>query len=146
QYFNEMLVQYPHGRQRKIRQVVPDNMVVLHPEPLDVEGSYDVLFQPANPFWVLEYVSKSSKRKDYDKSFRKYERKLKVPYCMLFSPEPQDLPLFHHQGERSVSVTPNAARRLALPELDLELALLDGWVRFWYKGDLLPLPADLQRQ
>jgi hypothetical protein len=29
--------------------------------------------------------------------------------------------------------------------VDLEVALLDGWVRFWYKGEQLPLPADLQR-
>ena len=28
----------------------------------------------------------------------------------------------------------------------MELALLDGWVRFWYQGKLLPLPADLRRQ
>jgi hypothetical protein len=146
QVFNGMLVQYPHGRQRKIRQVVPDNMVVLHPEPLDAVGSYDVLFQPASPFWVLEYVSKSSERKDYEDSFRKYERELKVTYCLLFYPDTQDLTLFHHTGQRYASVTPNAARRLALPELELELALLDGWVRFWYQGKLLPLPADLQRQ
>jgi Uma2 family endonuclease len=146
QYFNEMLVQYPHGRQRKIRQVVPDNMVVLHPAPLDAVGSYDVPFQPAGPFWVLEYVSKSSERKDYEDSFRKYERELKVPYYLLFYPDTQDLTLFRHSGQRYVSVTPNAGRRLALPELDLELALLDGWVRFWYQGKLLPLPADLQRQ
>jgi Uma2 family endonuclease len=146
QYFNEMLVQYPHGRQRKIRQVVPDNMVVLHPEPLDAVDSYDVPFQPTGPFWVLEYVSKSSERKDYEDSFRKYERELKVPYYLLFYPDTQDLTLFHHSGQRYASVTPNDGRRLALPELDLELALLDGWVRFWYQGKLLPLPADLQRQ
>jgi hypothetical protein len=29
--------------------------------------------------------------------------------------------------------------------LELEVALLVGWVRFWYQGELLPLPADLQR-
>ena len=26
------------------------------------------------------------------------------------------------------------------------MALLDGWVRFWYQGVLLPLPAELQRE
>jgi hypothetical protein len=29
--------------------------------------------------------------------------------------------------------------------MDLEIALQGGWVRYWYQGDLLPLPADLQR-
>jgi len=29
--------------------------------------------------------------------------------------------------------------------LSLEVGLVSGWVRFWRKGDLLPLPADLVR-
>src|SRR5262249_52347929 len=145
QYFNELLVQYPHGRQQKIRQVVPDNMVVVHPEPIDAEGSYDVLFQPVRPFWVLEYVSPSSRRKDYDDSFRKYERELKVPYYLVFHPDTQDLTLFRHTGKKYVTVRANAAGRLAIKRLDLEMALLDGGVKFGYKDNLLPLPADRQR-
>src|SRR5262245_58872292 len=76
--FNELLVQYRRGRPKRIRQVVPDNMVVIHPEPVEAVGSYDVDLQPARPFWTLEYVSKSSRRKDYEDNFRKYERELKV--------------------------------------------------------------------
>jgi hypothetical protein len=34
QYFNELLVQYPYGRGQKIRQVVPDNMVVVYEQPI----------------------------------------------------------------------------------------------------------------
>jgi hypothetical protein len=30
-------------------------MVVIHSEPIDAEGSYDVPLQPAGPFWMLEY-------------------------------------------------------------------------------------------
>ena len=33
--------------------------------------------------------------------------------------------------------------RCAITELDIEVALHDGWVRFWHRGELLPLPADL---
>ncbi len=40
---------------------------------------------------------------------------------------------------------PTSKGRHALPELDVETVLLDDWVRFWYKGELLPLPVDLQR-
>src|SRR5262249_4020231 len=76
QAFNELLIQYPHGRQRAIRQVVPDNMVVIHPEPLGKLTSFNLPLQEARPFWVLEYVSKESKRKDYEDSFKKYEREL----------------------------------------------------------------------
>jgi Putative restriction endonuclease len=146
QVFNELLVQYPYGRRQQIRQVVPDNMVVVHPEPIQADGSYDVPFQPVGPFWVLEYVSKHNRRKDYDDSFRKYERELKVPYYLLFYPDNQELTLYRQKGKKYVSVRPNAAGRYAIPKLDLEMALLDGWVRFWYRGALLPLPGELQQQ
>lgn len=146
QVFNELLVQFPVRGRRQSRpaQVVPDNMVVIWKEPIDAEGSYDVPFQPVRPFWTLEYVSPSNKRKDYEDSFEKYER-LKVPYYLVLYSTTQDLTLFHPNGEKYVSKKPNRRGRLAVPELDIELALLDGWVRFWFKGELLPLPADLQR-
>jgi hypothetical protein len=146
QIFNELLVQYPVARSKKPGQVVPDNMVVVHVEPIQAEGSYDVPLQPVGPLWVLEYVSKNNKRKDYEDSFQKYERELKVPYYLVFYPDTQDLTLYRYRRNKYVSVKPNEHDRLELRELDLEMALLDGWVRYWYKGELLPLPADLQRQ
>ena len=63
--YNEMLVQYPR-KGKKAGQVVPDNMVVLHDGPLTAGGSFNLPLQPAKPYWMLEYVSKSSRRKDYD--------------------------------------------------------------------------------
>ncbi len=120
-------------------------MVVICKDPIQAEGSYDVPFQPVRPFWVFEYVSPSNQRKDYEDSFEKYER-LKVPYYLVFHSDSQDLTLFHHQGEKYVSKRPNRRGRLAIPELSMEVALLDGWVRYWYEDELLPLPADLQRE
>jgi hypothetical protein len=146
QAFNELLLQYRFGRRQVIRQVVPDNTVIKYPEPIDAETSYDVELQPVGPLLVLEYVSKNSKRKDYQDSFRKYERELKVPYYLLFYPDNQELTLFHLRGRKYVSVKPNEHGRYAIPELKLEVALLDGWVRYWYKGKLLPLPAELQQK
>jgi Uma2 family endonuclease len=146
QVYNELLVQYPRKRPRQPGQIVPDNMVVVCDELIRAEGSYDVLFQPVGPFWVMEYVSKNNPRKDYDKSFSKYERELKVPYYLVFYPDNQDLTLYHLTGKKYVSVKPNADGRYAVPELEIELALLDGWVRFWFRGELLPLPAELQKQ
>ena len=143
-YFNELLVQYPHGRMEETGQVVPDNMVVRYDGPISVEGSYDLALQPASPLLVLEYVSKSSKRKDYEGSFRKYELELEVPYYLLFYPETQDLSLFRRGKKKYISVKPNEAGRLAIPELDLEVAVLGEWARYWYRGELLRLPADLQ--
>src|SRR5579864_1372709 len=83
QVFNELLVQYPLRGQKRPGQVVPDNMIVIHPEPIQAEGSYDVPLQPVGPFCMLEYVSKSNRRKDYDQNMTKYERQLKVPYYLL---------------------------------------------------------------
>jgi Uma2 family endonuclease len=145
QVFNELLVQYPHGKKGDIHQVVPDNMVVLCDQPIDANGSYNVPLQPVLPFWVLEYVSKSNKRKDYEDSFHKYERELKVPFFLLFYPDGPDLTLYRHNGKKYVSVIANDNGRHPLPKVEMEIAILDGWVRYWYQGKLLPLPADLQR-
>jgi Uma2 family endonuclease len=145
-YFNELLIQYRLRGRRKPGQVVSDNMVVLTEEEIRAETSYNVPLEPAPPFWVMEYVSKNNKRKDYEDSFAKYERDLKVLYYLIFYPDNQELTLYRHNKRKYVSVKPNRHGRYAVPELDIEVALLDGWVRFWYKGELLPLPAELQRQ
>jgi Uma2 family endonuclease len=144
--FNELLLQYRLGRRMVIRQVVPDNTVVRYEGAIDADTSYDVELQPVGPLLVMEYVSKNSARKDYEDSFRKYERELKVPYYLLFYPDNQDLTLFRLRKGRYVSTKPNERGRYPVPELDLEVALLDGWVRFWYQGELLPLPAELQSE
>lgn len=144
--FNKLLVQYPLANsrgKRKIGQVVPDNMVVVYDGPIKAEGSYDIPLQPVGPLLVLEYVSKSSKRKDYDDSMYKYEHALKVPYYLLFYPEVQELTLYKHTGEKYVSTHPDAHGRHAIAELELEAAVQDGWVRYWFRGKLLPLPGEL---
>ena len=142
--FNELLVQYPRRGQRRPGQVVPDNMVVVSDQPIRASSSFNTPLESAKPFWMLEYVSKYNKRKDYEDSFRKYERDLKVPYYLVFYPDAQELTLFRHNKRKYVTMKPNAEGRYPIPELDLEVGLLDGWVRFWYQGELLPLPADLQ--
>ncbi len=144
--FNELLVQYEVSGQKRPGQVVPDNMVVVHEEKIEAEGSYDVPLQPVGPFWMLEYVSKSSRRKDYDDNFDKYEKELKVPYYLTFYPENQEMTLYRLRGRRYKSVHPNDAGRCPLTDLELEMAILDGWVRFWFRGELLPLPAELQHE
>ena len=145
QVFNELLVQYPLGRGEDIEQVVPDNMVVVSEQPVRAKTSFNLPLESAVPFWVMEYVSNNSKRKDYDESFHKYERDLKVRYYLAFYPDDQELTLFRHTGRKYVTVKPNERGRYAIPELEIEVALHDGWVRYWYQGELLPLPADLQR-
>jgi len=148
QCFSELLVQYPvPGRDPdEPARVVPDNMVVVHPEPIRADRSYMLPLQPVGPFLVLEYVSQGSRRKDYDDSYRKYERELRVPYYLLFYSDNEEMTLFRLVGDRYVTVTPHPAGRLAIPELELEVALHEGWVRFWFRGGLVPVPTELQKR
>lgn len=146
QIFSKLLVQYPVKRRKKPGQVVPDNMVLVHGQPIDAEGSYDIPLQPVPLFWVLEYVSKKNRRKDFEDSMPRYEQDLKVPYYLLFVPDEQDLTLYHHSGKKYTPIKPNEHGRCAIPELELELGLRDGWVRYWFRGELLPLPAELRRE
>ena len=144
QYFNELLVQYPwHG---KIRQVVPDNMLIHSTEPSRACTNYALEFEAVLPFLVMEYVSPNSERKDYDESYRKYEQELKVPYCLLFHPEKQDLRVYRHDGQRYVRLEPGLHGRCQIPELELEVGIYQHWVRFWHQGQLLELPAELQQR
>lgn len=146
QVFNELLVQYPRPRRRKPGQVVPDNMIVLHAEPIKAVGSYNTPLQPVGPFCTMEYVSRGNERKDYTLSMNKYEGDLKVPYYLLFVPDSQEMTLYHHTGEKYVSVLPNAQGRCEIAELELEVGLHGGWMRYWFRGELLPLPAELQAE
>ena len=149
QVFNELLVQYPHPEDTQKREsVVPDNMVVLHSKDLGPLLSFNVPALAMVPFWVLEYVSKSSEPKDENVSFRKYELELKVPYYLIFYPGNDELTLYRQNKRRSRydTVLPNAEGRSALPEVDIEVGLVDGWARFWYKGRMLPLPAELDQE
>jgi Uma2 family endonuclease len=144
QYFNELLVQYAFRGQ--MRQVVPDNMLVLSTQPIQAQTNYAVELEATGPFLVMEYVSPRSERKDYDESFRKYERELKVPYCIQFHPGKQDLRVYRHDGEHYVRLEPDVNGRYLIEELDLHIGLHQHWVRFWYQGQLLELPAELQQR
>lgn len=146
QCFNELLIQYPRGKRQKLGKVVPDNFVLIHSKPIEALTSFSTQVQPVGPLLVLEYVSKHSERKDYDNNYEKYEEELKVPYYLIFYPDNEEMTLFRLGRKGYTAVPPNADGRVAVPELELEAGLLDGWVRFWFRGEQLPLPGDLLRQ
>ena len=45
--------------------------------------------------------------------------------------------------DRISTVIPNEQGQCLIAELELEVALLDSWVRYWFRGKRLPLPADV---
>jgi Uma2 family endonuclease len=140
-YFNELLIQFFH--EGNFRRVCPDNMVVLGDLPERDRGHFDPELEPCPAFWVLEYVSPNDKRKDYEDSFRKYEE-LKVPCYLVFDPATRALSFFRLDGEHYARQAPDAEGRFTIPELDLRFGVLDGWVRFWHRGELLELPRELR--
>ncbi len=148
QVFSEMLIQYPIAGEDpdEPARVVPDTMVIVWPTPLAPLKAFHIPNQKARPTLVMEYVSQSNRRKDYEDNYKKYERDLKVPYYLVFDPEKQDLTVFHLKRRKYVAIEANDAARLAIPELELEVAILDRWVRFWHRGKLLALPGELLNQ
>jgi hypothetical protein len=142
--FGELLIQYPVPGLRQPGRVVPDNFVVVHDGPLDFDGSYPLELAPAGLTLVMEYVSKGNKRKYYDDNLVRYEQALRVPYFLLFYPDNEELTLFRLVGGKYQAVHANAAGRLAVPELELDVGILDGWARFWFRDELVPIPTELQ--
>ena len=115
-------------------------------QPLVVDESFNTFRQPVGPLLVLDYVSRLNFRKDYLDSFRKYEIDLKVPYYLLFYPHKSELFVFRLADEAYAPIEPNSMGRLAIPELELEVAVLDGWVRYWFRGNLIPLPGEMLKR
>ncbi len=146
QCFNELLVQYSIPGQKQPGRVIPDNFVVIHPEPLGRMTSFAVATAPVRPFLVLEYVSKDNYRKDYEDNLVRYEQSLRIPYYLAFYPDNEELTVFRLKGGKYEASHANPAGRYAVPELELEVALLGGWVRFWFRGELVPLPAELSEK
>src|SRR5580700_8634926 len=116
-------------------------MVVLHPDQIAATWSYNVPLQPVGPFWVIDYVCAGNARKDYVEHRAKYELELKVPYYLRFAPDSRVLTLYRHTGKRYVRVRANTQGRFAIAELELEIGLHDGWMRYWFRSKLLLLPA-----
>src|SRR5437588_278492 len=55
----------------------------------------------------------------------------------------REITLCRLAGGKYAAAHANASGRLAIPELELAAALLAGWTRFWFRGELVPLPAEL---
>lgn len=145
--YGELLIQW-RNEKGELRRVVPDNMVVLADQRPDASTNFAIEVQQARPFFVLEYVSEANKRKHYQKSYDKYETELNVPYYSIFHLDDQKLLLLEYderQG-RYRSLPPDPKGRHAIRELDLEVGLLDGWVRFWWKGALLRTTTELHAE
>jgi hypothetical protein len=157
QPFTNLLLQFPNPDDAEAPdQLAPDNSVFVHPTSLKIGVSFDAPLHPVGPFLVMNYVSTEREQKYEDVSYTKCAQQLKVPYYLLFCPprneyrlsklKDGEYTLFKLKDGAYTMVLPNAQRRSAIPELDLEVALLDGWMRYWFRGELVPLPGDLLKE
>lgn len=139
--FNELLLLFARGEGTD--RVVPDNFVMLEPPSQPYDSSFRVSATD-RPFWVLEYVSPSTQNKDYVESFEKYED-LGIPYCTMFEPPVQKLTMFRHDAHRYQPMQADEDSRYLIPELELKVGVMDGWMRFWFREELLPGPSEETR-
>jgi hypothetical protein len=143
QPFTSLLIQFP--RAEEPGQVAPNNAVVVSSTPVKFYGHFDMPFQPVGPFIVMVYASDGSRRKE--KSNRAtYQNELKVPYYLLFHPDANEFTLFRLGETNYSAVRPDANGRCPIPELELEVGLVGDWVRYWFRGELLPLPGELLKE
>jgi len=84
-----------------------------------------------------------SNPKDYRDNFDKCERELCVPYYLLFDLNQIAIRLYRWTLQGYEAVAANELGRLVVPELEIEVALVGDWMRFWFRGELVPLPAEL---
>ncbi len=137
--FNELLVQYRDG-DRPV-QVVPDVFVILNEFEQTDRSSYVVEYEAQPVFLVIEVLSPNTKMKDNVDSFKKYEKDLHVPYCILVDPETAELKVHQWKNGRYRRATVVSGRHL-IPELELAVGMQDGIARFWHRGELLRVSVE----
>jgi hypothetical protein len=138
QPFTNLLIQFPQPGEDEPGQLATDNSVFVHSAQLNVGVSFDAPMQPVGPFIVMEYTERSRAER--------YEKELKVPYYLLFYPDADEFTLFKLKDGKYTAAVPNANGRCPIPELELEVGLLGKWMRYWFRGDMLPLPGDLLKE
>jgi Putative restriction endonuclease len=141
QPFTKLLIQFP-DRDGVPDWIAPESTVFLHSTPLKIGNSFDVPFQPVGPFFVLEYLTEANQR-SIQENYEWCERELKIPYYLRFDFETNAITLLNLKDGRYSALPPDANGRFALPELGLEVAILETWVRYWFRGELIPLPGEL---
>lgn len=139
-YFNELLIEYRTADGSPGR-VVPNNFVTVHPEPIKAGNSFDLSEQPTRPLLALEYVTEY-RRPEFKQNRAKYERDLRIPYYLRVYPHDGRIAMYSLRDDRYTAAQLNAEGRFAVPELESEFGVVDGAVRVWFRGELVPLIAE----
>ncbi len=145
---NELLVQYPQSDVvRDIGRVVPDNLILVAARPIQGRIAFNTPYEAGDMVMAMEYVSEESKKKDFETNMTRYER-LKIGHYLIFDPVAKTVHLFKRSRVRKayLPVKPKRSGRYPVPPLELEMGVYDDWLRYWFRGRLLPLPGELDEQ
>jgi len=139
--FNELLIRYLDPEREG--RVVPNNFVVVHPEPIKVHDVFDVLEQPVGPTLVIDYINDYRNPLSYNWHYDCYEQQLKVPYYLCAYPIEKRLTLYRLVDGKYREVAPNEAGRHPIADLEVEVGWHEGWMRFWFRGKMVPTPGEM---
>lgn len=145
QCFNELLIRYPRP-DGSTGRAVPNNFVVMHPEPVAVYDSFDTAGQPAKPLLVIDYITELRNPEAYKHNPDRYGRELRVPYYLVAYPEEKRFTLYRLTDGGYADVPPNESGRFPVPELEVEVGMHDGWMRFWFGCELVKTPAEMYQE
>jgi hypothetical protein len=141
--FNRISVWCPKGNSGNRRFVTPDHTIVIHsgPVPLDTDPVY--LSAAVQPILAVNYVSADCPRPaDFERQRR--EAEAGITYSLVFDADRRSVTGYHlTRPRRYVPLKCDEWNRLAVPELDLEVLVRDGWMRYWFRGELMPLATEL---
>jgi len=138
---------YAQGDPRSV--VSPDTYVVRGVAP-HLRRIFKVWEEGGNlPCFVLEITSRGTRREDLGEKMFRYRDELRVPEYFLFDPFrewiPEGLRGFElRPGPVYVALSPRDGR-LFSQQLGLELAVIEGHLRFFVPGATQPLPTDAER-
>lgn len=130
---------------------VPDVPALLNGQ---VRRSYVLWHEPIHPSLLIEFVSgDGSQERDTTPSrgkFWVYENAVLTGYYVIFDAFREQLEVFRREGRRLRRLPANAAGRVAIPELGIELGLWRGkyqnldlvWLRAWDAGGRLLSTAE----
>jgi len=141
-------VYYVEGDRKAV--VSPDAYVVRGVEPR-LRDTFKVWEEGGHrPCFALEITSRSTRREDLGAKMSRYRDDLRVPEYFLFDPRGEWI----EEGLRGFvleppgvyqQLRPGPSGRLSSQQLELELGVQDGHLRFFRPGSREPIPTHAER-
>jgi Uma2 family endonuclease len=131
----------------KNKFVGPDFFLVLYAE--DRERKSWLVWQEGMkyPDVIIELLSDSTRRIDYNNKKDLYEQVFKTREYYLYDPESQEFMGFHLLVDHYKPILPDTENRIYSPTTDLYLIIKDNWLRWMTKeGSILPTGKELAKR